>query len=123
MYPDSLSAVKIFPVVIAVAIFLLFKAIDSDKTQLNDFQRFNLPDLACFFVDFAQSKRLYIILCFKDPNLIAESQGDIKFAVTVPDGIIIVVCPDVGNAWQPAGFCQMGEETAAQIFESVRDIL
>ena len=69
VFPDSLSAVKIIPAVAAIAIFLLFKTIDSDKTQLNDLQRFNLPDLTCFFVDFAQSKRPFIIFCFKKLNL------------------------------------------------------
>ena len=56
---------------------------------MNDLQHFNLPDPTCFFVDFAQSKRPFIIFCFKKLNLITESQGDIKFAVTMSERIII----------------------------------
>ena len=39
-------------------------------------------------------------VCFINPILIAESQGYVEFTVMVPDRIVIVVCPDVGNTGQ-----------------------
>ena len=73
-------------------------------------------------MDFTQGHRLPVVFCLIDLILIAEFQRNIEFSVPTSDGIIVIVCSNVGDAGKPAAFCKAGEKAAAQFFKSAWDI-